>query len=206
MVDLEKIVKLSKENIKSASLVLSRAFYNDPEIAWQIPDETKRRDKLHHLWIMILKLGMKYGEVYAPSENLEGVAIWYPPNHFERSTWRYIINGGFNLLFKIGSKSIKKLMFCQAVKDSIRKAYMKFPYWYVETLGIDPNYQGKGYASKLLKPMVKRIDNENVLIYLDTNQEKNVSFYEHFGFTILEEIIIPKTNIVNWSMIRISEL
>ena len=54
----------------------------------------------------------------------------------------------------------------------------------------------------LLNPMLKRIDDEKLPIWLETNLKRNVIFYEHFDFNILEEIIIPNTNIVNWFMIR----
>jgi len=82
---------------------------------------------------------------------------------------------------------------------------MKIPYWYLDVIGVDPHYQGKGFASMLLEPMLRRIDKENLPIWLETILKRNVSFYEHFGFYILEEIIIPNTNIVNWFMIRESE-
>ncbi len=54
--------------------------------------------------------------------------------------------------------------------------------------------------------MLKRIDEKILPIWLETNLERNVILYEHFGFYRLEEIIIPKTNIVNWFMIRTGEI
>jgi GNAT superfamily N-acetyltransferase len=83
---------------------------------------------------------------------------------------------------------------------------MKVPYWYLGPIGVDPKYQGKGFASKLLKPILRRIDKQNVPVWLETNLKRNLSFYEHFDFYKLEEIIIPSTNIVNWFMIRTSEI
>jgi len=90
--------------------------------------------------------------------------------------------------------------------DNLFLGYMKIPFWYLEVIGVDPPYQGKGFANMLLKPMLRRIDKEHFPIWLDTVLKRNVSFYEHFDFIILEEIIIPNTNIVNWFMIRESEI
>jgi ribosomal protein S18 acetylase RimI-like enzyme len=67
---------------------------------------------------------------------------------------------------------------------------------------VDPAYQGKGYASRLLKPMLARIDRENMPCYLDTEEEKNVSIYQHFGFKVLEEVKIPSTDIILRAMLR----
>lgn len=203
MSNLNNLVFLTKKHIKPASLVLSRAFLNDPLIQWLVPNFNIRAKNLHYLWEITLKIGIKYGEVYGTSENLEGIAIWRPPKNVNISYWKFVKNGGIKLPFKFGVESTKRMSFIQAVNDSIRNIYMKVPYWYFGPIAVDPEYQGQGYASNLIRPMLKRIDNENLPIYLETNIEKHLSIYDHFGFRILEEIIIPNTNIVNWSMIRI---
>lgn len=206
MSEIDGLLRLSKKHIKPASLVLSRAFQNDPVLRWQIPDENKRFSKIHYLWELPLRIGIKYGEVYGTSEDLEGVAIWRPPKYANISYWKYIKNGAIKFPFKFGIKSTKRFTFAQAVRDSIRNIYMKVPYWYLEVIAIDPKHQGKGFASMLLKPILKRIDQQKYPIWLDTVLKKNVSFYEHFDFYKLEEIIIPNTNIINWFMIRTGEI
>ncbi|MFX0001577.1 MAG: GNAT family N-acetyltransferase [Candidatus Hodarchaeota archaeon] len=205
MLELNELIKLSKKHIQPAILVLSRAFQNDPVLRWQIPDANKRLAKLHYFWELILRIGTKYGEVYGTSENLEGIAIWRPPENVNISYWKYIVNGGYKFPFKFGIKTTKRITFVQALNQSIRNIYMKNPHWYLEVIGVDPKYQGKGFARKLLKPMLRRIDNENLPTWLETNLERNLLFYEHFEFTIREELIIPNTNIVNFFMIRQSE-
>ena len=44
------------------------------------------------------------------------------------------------------------------------------------------------------------IDKANIPCYLETNEEKNKSLYQHFGFETVEEGIIPDTNIPYWAM------
>lgn len=202
----EGIIRLSKKHIKPASIVLSRAFQNDPVIRWQIPEINKRLAKIHHMWEVTLRIGIKYGEVYGTSDNLEGVAIWVPPNNINITYWKYMISGGFRLQFKLGTKIRKRVLFIKAVNDSLQDIFMKFPHWHLKLISIDPKFQGLGFASNLIRPMLKRIDEENLSIYLETNTEKNFSFFEHFGFIKLEEIIIPTTNIISWSMIRFNEI
>ena len=199
------LIRLSEKHIKPASLVLSRAFQNDPIIRWQIPEATKRLAKAHHIFEIKLRIGIKYGEVYGTSENLEAIAIWRAPKNVNFPYWKYLTKGGFRLLFKFGLRNAKKMTFVKAVNDSMRNIYMKIPYWYLTLIAVDPSHQGKGYANKLIKPMLRRIDNENLPIYLETTLERNLSFFEYFDFEKLEEIIIPNTNIVHWSMIRVSE-
>ncbi|MFW9882028.1 MAG: GNAT family N-acetyltransferase [Candidatus Thorarchaeota archaeon] len=201
------LIRLTERHIKPASLVLSRAFQNDPIIRWQIPNANKRFLKASYIFEIKLRIGIRYGEVYGTSENLEGIAIWRAPKNVNYPYWQYLKNGGFKLPFKFGLKNTKRMTFVKAVNDSMRNIYMKklYTYYYLELIGVDPKFQGQGFASKLIKPMLKRIDNENLLIYLETTLARNLPLFEYFDFEKLEEIIIPDTNIVHWSMIRINE-
>ena len=75
-------------------------------------------------------------------------------------------------------------------------------HWYLATIGVDPVYQGKGYAGRLLRAKFGEIDKQNVPCYLETNKKRNVSLYQHFGFEVVEEGIIPNINIHIWAMMR----
>ncbi|MFX0004503.1 MAG: GNAT family N-acetyltransferase [Candidatus Hodarchaeota archaeon] len=85
---------------------------------------------------------------------------------------------------------------------STQYALVPTPHWYLFIIGVDPDFQGKGYAAQLIKPMLTRIDKEQIGCYLDTNNEENVDFYQYFGFNVLKEYQIPGTNVLNWSMLR----
>jgi hypothetical protein len=202
---MNELVKLSKKHIKPASKVLSRAFQNDPVLRWQIPDTNKRLAKIHNFWKLSLRIGIKYGEVYTTSENLEGIAIWRPPKNVNISYWTFVKHGGYRIPFKFGIDAAKRMSYFQAINNSIRNIYMKVPYWYLDVIAVDPRHQGRGFAHMLMNPMLNRIDGENLPIWVETNLKRNVIFYERFDFNILEEIIIPDTDIVNWFMIRYNE-
>ncbi|MFX0178179.1 MAG: GNAT family N-acetyltransferase [Candidatus Hodarchaeota archaeon] len=206
MPELIDLIRLSEKHIKPASSVLSKAFQNDPIIRWQIPEAHKRLEKAHYIFEIKLRIGISFGEVYGTSENLEGIAIWYSPMNVNISYWKYLIKGGFKLPFKFGRKITKKMTITKAVDDSMRNIYMKVPYWYFGLIGVDPKFQGQGFASKLIKPMLERIDKEKFPIYLETTLERNLPFFRYFNFDKLEEIIIPNTSIVHWSMLRISNI
>jgi hypothetical protein len=50
--------------------------------------------------------------------------------------------------------------------------------------------------------MLDRLDEKKMSCYLETLDEKNVSLYEHLGFTLIEESNIPETPLVSWAMLR----
>jgi ribosomal protein S18 acetylase RimI-like enzyme len=69
-------------------------------------------------------------------------------------------------------------------------------------LSIKKSAQGKGLASKLMRPMLGFCDEEKMVAYLETNKEKNVSLYQHFGFQLKREEVIPKTTVMHYAMVR----
>ena len=173
MPELMGLIRLSEKHIKPASLILSRVFQNDPVIRWQIPEANERSIKTQYIFDIKLRIGIKYGEVYGTSENLEGIAIWRPPKNVNYPYLQYLSKGGLKLPFKFGIKIAKRMTFIKAVNDSMRNIYMKIPYWYFGLIGVDPKFRGQGFASKLIKPMLSHIDTQNLPIYLETTLERN---------------------------------
>ncbi len=64
---------------------------------------------------------------------------------------------------------------------------LTYSFWYLMVIGVDPVSQGQGYASKLLKPMLARLDEDSLPGYPETQKEKNATLYQHFGFNVIEE-------------------
>jgi hypothetical protein len=50
--------------------------------------------------------------------------------------------------------------------------------------------------------MLERIEKEGYPVFLETNFEGNVALYEHLGFNVIDERIIPETDITNWAMLK----
>jgi ribosomal protein S18 acetylase RimI-like enzyme len=73
---------------------------------------------------------------------------------------------------------------------------------YLQSLGVDPDFQGKGHAGRLLRHMLTRMDIMGLPSYLEASAEQNVRFYERFGFNVVDESTIPGTNLTNWAMLR----
>jgi ribosomal protein S18 acetylase RimI-like enzyme len=73
----------------------------------------------------------------------------------------------------------------------VEKAHIRIisrPHYYLELLGVDAQFQGKGYASKLVKPVLAHADRSRRYCYLETQNEKNVALYQHYGFEVVDTI------------------
>ena len=84
------------------------------------------------------------------------------------------------------------------------KLVKKVKLWEPTTLNV-PLHQGKGIASKLMRPMLQFCDDERMVAYLETNKESNVGLYQHFGFELKKEEWIPKTPVMHYAMVRYPE-
>ena len=60
-------------------------------------------------------------------------------------------------------------------------------HWHLGPVGVLPPLQGKGIGTKLLSLFCKEVDACSAPAYLETDSEKNVRFYERFGFQVVSE-------------------
>jgi GNAT superfamily N-acetyltransferase len=201
--ELTNPVRLDKSGIKPAARVLSRAFQNSPVFQYLLPDVLERENKLHYLFEMVIRAGLRYGEVYATSDNLEVIAVWsISAKGDNMSLWRMLRAGSYTLAFRYRRDFYRRQPVVTRFITAAHNRNAPFRHWFLEAVGVDPIYHGKGYASVLLKPMLARIDRENLPCYLDTAEEKNVMIYQHYGFQVLEEAVIPGTEITLRAMLR----
>jgi GNAT superfamily N-acetyltransferase len=200
--DFNNILRLDKSHIKPATRVLARAFQDYPLFVHLIPDESERKNKLSYILEAFVRYGILYGEVYASSPNLEGVAVWWSPQLTILIPWRMIRSGMLSILFKLGKNPVARLLLVTYHMSRIHRRHAPPRYWLLHIIGVAPDFQGKGYAATLLRPMLARIDGEQLPCYLDTEDEKNVPLYQHYGFKICEEAIIPRTEVRLWAMLR----
>lgn len=199
---MHNLLHLPKSQIKTAGQLLARALHDGPLFVYLIPDNAQRKKKLAHLFECVVRSGFYYGEVYATSARPEGVAVWLSPGNTNLSTWKQIRIGMLSLVFKLGCKPISRALSGLGYVSSVHERQAPFPHWYLFAIAVDPRFQGKGCGSRLLRPMLARIDEEHLPCYLETENEKNLPIYEHYGFKVVHDAIIPGTKVRQWAMLR----
>jgi GNAT superfamily N-acetyltransferase len=203
--DIKNIVQINKNNAEPAVQALVNAFKNYPIFQHYFPKEKNRINILHYLLSFSVYSGIKYGKVYATTSNLEGVAIWIPSNNYPITTWKMLRSVSLLTTLNVVRCGGYKMKHFSDYIDKVHRGLAPSKHWFLQAMGIDPKYQGKGYASKLLRPMLSKIDQEYLPCYLETIEERNVSIYEHFGFKTIDKTTVPKTNFTSWAMLRKSQ-
>ena len=67
-------------------------------------------------------------------------------------------------------------------------------HWHLGPVGVLPSHQGKGIGTNLLSRFCQEVDTCLSPAYLETDSDKNVQFYERFGFEVVKETEIFNVN------------
>ena len=199
---LDDLVRLDASSIEQATLVLVRSFQDDPMWSYFIPRGDKRRKLISDIFAIHLRNAIKCGEVYAPTSNLEGIAAWIPSDKLKMTIGRLFSDNPLRLFFQLGIHSVMRMIRVETVTAAVRQRQAPPYYYYLSPVAVDPRFQGQGYASRLIKPMLARLQAEKIPCFLETQSERNVAMYGHFGFRILEKIDIPGVAISHWAMVK----
>ena len=140
--------------------------------------------------------------IYADSEEINGFAVWLPFGFTGSKTFPFLANGGMSLILHSGPGIIGRLLTYETYAMNLKKEFTDNYDWYLYNLSIKQSAQGKGLASKLMRPMLAFCDAEKMVAYLETNKESNVGLYRHYGFDLMREELIPKTPVTHYSMVR----
>ena len=140
--------------------------------------------------------------IYADSEEMNGFAVWLPFGFTGNKTFPFLFNGGLKLFFHSGFGLIGRLLTYEKYAMNLKKEFTDNYDWYLFNLSIKKDAQGKGIASKLMRPMLQFCEDEKMVAYLETNKECNVGLYKHYGFDLKKQEIIPSTNVMHYAMVR----
>ncbi|MFC2032631.1 GNAT family N-acetyltransferase [Chloroflexota bacterium] len=194
---------VQKGDIVRVGKVLADAFQHDP--LWnkihEGASDIENRFRAH--FEVPVRHCLKYGEVYAPSEDLEGVVAWVPGKYADMTAWRIIHSGAMGAAMRMGSNAAKKMgpVFKPVTED--RHEHMAGrTYLYLLVIGVATKLQGKGFGRKLISAAIEKSEREGLQLYLETETEENVKMYEHFGFRLIKRITLPMVDLPMWEMVR----
>lgn len=187
-----KIELLKPDRKAEAAAVLVRAFYNYKTMHKFINDGTdqyayKLNALIGYLCDVTFLLDNLVFAVVADGETVAAALVGMP-DHTEipDAVSKKIQDEEDRLRGIIGNKSFQLLKSYEDITDSHRPS---FPHYYVDTIGVRPDQQGKGYARVLLdkvRDLVKENQHCNTAC-LFTESTENVLFYKRAGYKVFVE-------------------
>ena len=64
------------------------------------------------------------------------------------------------------------------------------PHYYLPFVGVEPEWQGRGLGTALMRPVLDRCDEEKMPAYLEASSPRNRVLYERHGFQVTEQFSV----------------
>lgn len=194
---LTSLYELTSKDYSAGCELLGEAFREDPIWCRILEDQP---EKFPLIFGVPLKYTLKYGKVYAPTSQLDGIAAWLGSPYPDMTFWRMLRSGSIIPAMKLGSKIGGKISKVFKIIEEDRKSLMKTPYVYLYVIGVHPSKQGQGMGTFLVKSMLEALP-PDIPVYLETETEIDVKFYKKLGFEVVKEITVPVLDLPMWEML-----
>ncbi|KUM78425.1 GNAT family N-acetyltransferase [Streptomyces curacoi] len=176
------------------SRTLARAFDDDPMMRWFFPDDASREASLGRYFSTIFTRQYVHHGVCERTE--AAAAFWVPPEAQAKAVPdAETVQELQNIL---GDRAA---LFRDAVETAAQHTPQE-PHWYLALIGADPAAQGQGHGAALLRSGLAKADAAGLPTCLESSKPSNLPFYEHFGFTVREELRLPGDGPALWAMWR----
>jgi ribosomal protein S18 acetylase RimI-like enzyme len=91
------------------------------------------------------------------------------------------------------------------IMSALGKRDPREPHWHLGPVGVHPDVQGRGIGTSLVTSFLDLVDEQRSPAYLETDRERNLAFYQRFGFAVVaEEDILGVRNWYMWRAARAS--
>jgi ribosomal protein S18 acetylase RimI-like enzyme len=168
---------MKTEDKKQVLHILTKSFGDNISTNFVIKQDQKKAKRLSVLIEYSIFYGESFGEVFL-SEDKSACYIILDPTK-KKLTFQTLI-WDLRLVFQcIGFRNLKKVMQRESL---IKKEHPKEEFTHLWYIGIEPEMQGKGRGTELMKQIIAKAQNDNKRIYLETSTERNFNFYTSLGF------------------------
>ncbi|MEJ2763718.1 GNAT family N-acetyltransferase [Photobacterium sp. MCCC 1A19761] len=180
-------------------VTMQDAFLEDPLYRFLSDDLAVRKKVIRIIFDMITN--NDYGTQYINNKIPNAGAVWLhlgPKGHKSliksiQLQLRLILSGCIQRFVDM-NKPFQKM-------EAKQKELYQSSDAYLSLLFVSPDFQNQGIASLLLTPELERFDRENLICSLDTFNQRNIPFYEKFGFKLVSEIHFNE-HLTNYQMQR----
>lgn len=196
-----RVIPMTEAHLDRVGDVMARSFFDEPTMAWTLPDEARRADRIHWLFTRCARYAIRHGRAYT-TEDVRGFSIWLAPGDPDMRLIPLLRLGIAAAPFKLGWRSLRRLMHFSRIKDRLHHQAAPQPHWYLMMLGVDPTAQGSGLGRALIQPVLDQADADSLPCYLETAAEDNTHKFEKYGFETTAEAEVVPGGLHLWGMIR----
>ncbi len=176
------------------SRTLASAFDDDPMMRWFFPDDSSREAGLGRYFTTLFTRQYAHHGVCERTDS--AAAFWVPPEGQAKAV------PDAETIQELQSILGDRALLFRDAAEAAAEHTPKEPHWYLAVIGADPAARGQGHGAALLRSGLAKADTAGLPVYLESSKPSNLPFYEHFGFTVREEVQLPGGGPVLWAMRR----
>jgi GNAT superfamily N-acetyltransferase len=191
---------ITTQTFRQAAQVLGKAFEDEP-VSVAIyqgftPDKRVRALTVDFSAELLVCIRKGYPLYINEDGSMVAAAVIYPPDAYPLP----VIDQWLILLKSILGNGLYDVRGWLNWLNEVDKNHPTEPHYYLEYLGVEPGYQGKGFGSSILKHLISKADEVGVGCYLENANPRNIPFYQRSGFQVIREMEI--IGIPTWFMWR----
>jgi GNAT superfamily N-acetyltransferase len=200
---------IGKPDRSAAAQLLADAFFDNPAHVYIYPDDKTRRRKLE--WLMRVNLnaqfdiGASFGK-RAADGSIAAMGFWHPPGAPAANLVRLAQYGFLTMPFLHGISAFRRMLHVVDQVESRRLSALEGrESWRLNNMVVASAARGKGLGSEVLRAQLRmRVDGSGAPATLNTQKEKNVSFYKGLGFVTIDDRPVVDDNgesFANWILL-----
>ena len=171
----DRLYRVKREDVEKLKELLTACFARDPLYCKLIPDEDTRKRLMPELFECDMEEFFETCEIYADSPEINGIIVVDDESE------------PYNPVHYLNSKWTDQLH----QEERLHIIY----------LAVRPRMQHHGISALLLNEAIDYADRHRQMISLETHNEKNVAFYQHFGFKVFG-VVEKHFDLKQYCMIR----
>jgi ribosomal protein S18 acetylase RimI-like enzyme len=182
------------KDVPAAARTLARAFADDPFIRHVVADDDHMERVRRFQELFLTEIGLAHGKVWV-GDSGRAVAAWTTPDRDP--------SPGFAVVGpRVAELAGDRAEVFDAAESVVEPHRPKEPVWFLATVGVDPEVQGRGLGVAVLRPGIEAAERAGFPAFLETATERNVRFYQRLGFHVTAELELPREGPRLWCMRR----
>jgi GNAT superfamily N-acetyltransferase len=195
------LVRVSLDETRGVGLLLARAFHREPLMVEMLPEDAARERLAPEHFSRVTRLAVATGEVWRTQES-DGVACWIAPGRWPPTDEEIAAAGLEEIPELVGAQAWERFRVVYEAMDAAHERALNVPHWILWLVAVDPDRQGQGIGTSLLRPMLARADETGTPCYLETLDGRTVSLYGRLGFEVAEDRVEPTSGLRFWCCVR----
>lgn len=187
------VVQATADRLPLLAVTLGRAFTDDPMVLWTFGAKADRAERLAAYFRVLDEPYVELGMLWEAGDGA-GVALWVPAG----ATAQMAEAEAVSLVERraMAEDGAREDVFWPWVQSKIPDDRL----WFLDHIGVDPAGQGGGVGGALVAFGLARARADGAGAWLETGVERNVSFYERFGFRVVDDDDAPDGGPHIWFM------